>query len=332
MRGKRGTARDHDFDLVLAGDFRARGEVAETLASHLAVLAGCGGPAPGLLWLRDPELPASAAVHGRVAALVRRHALAPIEPDADPVRCRLLLLYEPRLLAGPRAALPRVHADVALVVLAQPLLRRGGGPAFDVAAAAGAIAGGLAKRQLWCPASPQIRAQCGGQMAGLPLDPEDLRPCEPLADWRTERARRPGGRPILGRIVRYDDDRLPGSREKVLQAYPADEDLEVRFLGGGGRHSASWSSRRPRIGACSPPRRSGPNAFSPGSTPTWFIPVFLTNDADFRSLREQRLVFEYFPFVLDEAAAPPEPGWSAYFLDTLELTMRRWGVRQIVVL
>jgi hypothetical protein len=62
-----------------------------------------------------------------------------------------------------------------------------------------------------------------------------------------------------------------------------------------------------------------------------FIPVFLTNDADFRPLREQRLVFEYFPFVLDEAAPPPEPGWSAYFLETLELTMRRWGVRQIVV-
>jgi hypothetical protein len=63
-----------------------------------------------------------------------------------------------------------------------------------------------------------------------------------------------------------------------------------------------------------------------------FIPVFLTNDADFRLLREQRLVFEYFPFVLDEAAPPPEPGWSAYFLEALELTMRRWGVRQIVVL
>jgi hypothetical protein len=63
-----------------------------------------------------------------------------------------------------------------------------------------------------------------------------------------------------------------------------------------------------------------------------FIPVFLTNDADFRLLREQRLVFEYFPFELDEAAPPPEPGWSSYFLQTVELTMRRWGVRQIVVL
>ena len=61
-----------------------------------------------------------------------------------------------------------------------------------------------------------------------------------------------------------------------------------------------------------------------------FIPVFLTNSSDFTPLREQRLVFEYFPFVLDEAAPPPEPRWAAYFLETLELTLRRWGVRQVL--
>ena len=61
-----------------------------------------------------------------------------------------------------------------------------------------------------------------------------------------------------------------------------------------------------------------------------FIPVFLTNSSDFTPLREQRLVFEYFPFVLDETAPPPEPRWAAYFLETLELTLRRWGVRQVV--
>jgi hypothetical protein len=63
-----------------------------------------------------------------------------------------------------------------------------------------------------------------------------------------------------------------------------------------------------------------------------FIPVFLTNCTDFTALREQRLAFEYFPFELDEAAPPPEPRWAAYLITTLELTMRRWGVRQIVAL
>jgi hypothetical protein len=62
-----------------------------------------------------------------------------------------------------------------------------------------------------------------------------------------------------------------------------------------------------------------------------FIPVFLTDHHDFTPFRDQRLAFEYFPFVLDEAAAP-DPRWVVYFLETVELTMRRWGVRQIVSL
>ena len=126
MRGK---ARRYDFDLVLAGDFRGCGEVAETLASHLAILAG-GSLQLGLLWLRDPPLPASATVHAADRPLAREHIAVPIQPETDDLSCRLLLLYEPRLLAAATPALPRLRADVALVVLAQPLLRRGG-PAFD---------------------------------------------------------------------------------------------------------------------------------------------------------------------------------------------------------
>jgi hypothetical protein len=63
-----------------------------------------------------------------------------------------------------------------------------------------------------------------------------------------------------------------------------------------------------------------------------FLPVFLTNHADFTALAEQRVAFEYFPFTLDDAAGAPDPDWAAYLVTTLELTMRRWGVRQVVML
>ena len=63
-----------------------------------------------------------------------------------------------------------------------------------------------------------------------------------------------------------------------------------------------------------------------------FLPVFLTNHPDCPPLREQRLAFEYFPFVLEAAAPAPDPRWAAHFVATLELTMRRWGVRQVVML
>jgi hypothetical protein len=62
-----------------------------------------------------------------------------------------------------------------------------------------------------------------------------------------------------------------------------------------------------------------------------FAPVFLTDCNDFSVFRDQRLAFEYFPLVLDDAAGAPDPTWAAYFLESLGLSMRRWGVRRIVV-
>lgn len=230
MRQRRRSARYHDFDVVLAGDFRSAGEVGETMASHLEILATTALDV-GLLWLRDPTLPASTPPHDRLAGLVRRRLASPIEPDTETVSTAVLLLYEPRLLVSALPGLPRMRAERTLVVLAQPLMRRDG-PSFDVGAAAAAIAEQLSRRQLWCPATPTIRAQYLEHARGLALDPEDLAPCEPVSTWRTSRLTSDRRRPVLGRILRYDDDRLPAKRERLLEAHPAEPDVEMRFLGG----------------------------------------------------------------------------------------------------
>lgn len=231
MAVSRGSAHHHDFDLVLAGDFRARGEVTETMASHLEAMAGLG-LAIGLLWLRDPALPSSTPVYGRIANLARRRVAVPIEADTEPLSCRLLLLYEPRLAAGDLAATAPIRADTVVVVLAQPLLRRGS-PAFDVAAAVARIGERFGRRQAWCPTTPAIRAHYAEHAAGLALHPEDLGVCEPVAAWRAARPGRAGRAPVLGRIFRYDDDRLPTKAATLLAAYPPEPDIEARFLGGG---------------------------------------------------------------------------------------------------
>ena len=215
----RATSRLHDFDLVLAGDFRAAGEVAETLASHLEILSGCALDL-GLLWLRDPAMPSTAPVQARLAALVRRHAAIPLEPDADAVSCAVLLLYEPKLLVAALPGLPRVRADRVIVVLAEPLLHRSG-PRYEVGAASAAIDSCWSRRQLWCPATPQIRAQYREHAGGLALDTDDLRPCELMSSWRTPRLASGRRRPVLGRIIRRDDDRLPASREAAARRLPS---------------------------------------------------------------------------------------------------------------
>src|SRR3954451_8251222 len=93
---RRGSIR-YDFDLILAGEFRETGKVGETLASHLASLAGRDLEL-GLLWLRNPSLPASMPVAERLAALVRRHIAVPRRRDLDEVSCRFLLVAQPHLL------------------------------------------------------------------------------------------------------------------------------------------------------------------------------------------------------------------------------------------
>ena len=101
------TARRYDFDLVLAGDFRGSGEVAETIASHLASLADRSLAASGCCGLRDPALPARRRVNARIAgwsASIPRYRFRPI---IDDLTCRLVLIYEPRLLAARARHAPR---------------------------------------------------------------------------------------------------------------------------------------------------------------------------------------------------------------------------------
>src|SRR5262245_43834279 len=120
-------ARRYDFDLVLAGSFGGSGEIAETVASHLAVPVG-GSWRIGLWRLAEPARPEE-TIGPRIAALVRAHVAVPIPPDALGVLSRLVQIYEPRLLALPDVSCPSVRADSAVVILAEAPATRSG-PVF----------------------------------------------------------------------------------------------------------------------------------------------------------------------------------------------------------
>src|SRR3954453_6066329 len=160
---RRGSIR-YDFDLILDGDFRDSREVGATLASHLASLAGCDLEL-GLLWLRNTSLPASMPVAERLAGLVSTHIAITLPADLDEVICRVLLVYQPQLLVHASANLPRLQNATTLVVLCTP---PGGNAdaAVVMGAAADVIAERVSRRQVWCPATPPIRAQCSEQLAG----------------------------------------------------------------------------------------------------------------------------------------------------------------------
>jgi hypothetical protein len=179
MAGRRDTRPHHDFDLILAADLAGRGETIEMLASHLEILAGRGLEL-GLLWLNDPAAARAAAparspaVDQRIAGLVRRHVALPIERDAGPQSCRVLLVYQPELAAATvdwRPAAAPVLPETVLVVLSGPILADQGGaaPGLDVPAVAARLEERFPGPQLWWPTGPELRRQCLEHAAGLPL-------------------------------------------------------------------------------------------------------------------------------------------------------------------
>lgn len=222
MVSRRGVARHDDFDVILAADFRAAGEAAELVASHLASL-GALDLEIGLFWLRDAALPRTTPVNGRLARLIRQGAAVPIEVGPDPIRCRLLLLYRPDLVQCP---LP-LHANASLIVPARGLPQHG-----EAIAATTAVAARSRHEPIWCPSPPDAGTVAGSRLAGLKRLEGGLASFEPLAHWRTGRRPPADRKPVLGRLMRTDEDRLPATREALLHAYPDDPELELRFLGG----------------------------------------------------------------------------------------------------
>ena len=225
-----GKPRRYDFDLVLAGDFRrlGRGRGDHRLASRQPrrQLAAAGAALAAQ---------ADAALVGAGAQPPRPAGPGPYRGTNPTGNRRSDLPASSHLRAG-RARARRPWAAEAARGPSHRGARAAAGPAgrarLRCGRAAATIEGGLARRQLWCPASPAIRKQCRDHAAGLPLDPADLPPLEPIAAWRTARQPRGNAAPILGRMLRLDDDRLPKSRDRALSAHPIEPDLEMRFLGG----------------------------------------------------------------------------------------------------
>jgi outer membrane murein-binding lipoprotein Lpp len=61
-----------------------------------------------------------------------------------------------------------------------------------------------------------------------------------------------------------------------------------------------------------------------------FAPVFLTDDDDFRALREEHFIFEYLPPWPGPDLVPTRQEWDDFLLRRLELIRGKWGVRRFV--
>ncbi|HET9516861.1 MAG TPA: glycosyltransferase [Actinoplanes sp.] len=85
---------------------------------------------------------------------------------------------------------------------------------------------------LWAPQGPAVRDLLGAELPADELAPFDIPGIIDADAWHTERTWLRGERPVLGKHSRDNWAKWPADRTRLLLAYPAELDIDVRLMGG----------------------------------------------------------------------------------------------------
>src|SRR4051794_34525132 len=176
--------------------------------------------------------------------------LADLVPPERHLRVRALVVRQPQVFAAEPLVVPRIEADVALLVVNHPPAddhRGADDPYYDPAEVRRRL-DDLFGPVAWAPIGPSIRAALGRTGADLPLHAEDWHNILDVDEWAVDRGRFVADRPVIGRHSRNAPTKWPDSRRDLLAAYPDDPAVLVRILGGAdpalkllGRLPANWT-------------------------------------------------------------------------------------------
>ncbi|MBG0562055.1 glycosyltransferase [Actinoplanes aureus] len=224
------------YDVVLAGDWTARGEVAWPAGERVRALA-LPGRTVALLHLA--ELTNVAGSPANLDPVLQR-MINSGEVDqvvlADEVHARLVVVHGPGVLAFAPGTAGRIQAD-RVVVEADPRWAAAAGPCMAEAYRLFGVA------PHWAPAGPAERAELADGPLGTRPAPVDLPGTVNPARWRLHRPGPRSDRPVIGRICAGDAD-----RERLRELLPGGGRLDVRVLdrtGDRSRPPQGWLRYRP---------------------------------------------------------------------------------------
>ncbi|MEU4421024.1 glycosyltransferase [Actinoplanes sp. NPDC024001] len=219
------------YDVVLAGDWSARGDVAWPAGERVRSLTRPGRTV-ALLHLAELSRVAGkpATLDPTLQEMVNSGVVDQVVLT-DEVHARLVVVHGPGVLAFAPGITGRIRAD-RVVIEADPRWATAAGPC----AAEAHRLFGVAPH--WAPAGPAERATLA-----LPAAPADLPGTVNLARWRLHRPGPRSDRPVIGRICA-----LPGEPRLLQSLLPGSAGLDVRVLdrtGEAGRPPKGWLLYRP---------------------------------------------------------------------------------------
>jgi UDP:flavonoid glycosyltransferase YjiC (YdhE family) len=233
-------------DVAIIGDFRFPGGTSSSIAHEIRALSQ-GGYSVGLVPVRAPILKRDRPIHPLIQAAIDRGDARLVTGDA--VEARLGLFENPQVFTELSATLPRLSLGEKVLVVHHPALDARGAPWYDPARVQGVCEAIGGDGLLWAPISPVCRANLRQANLPYPLLDDDWLNIFFVEDWRSDRARPAGERPVIGRHSRPEWHKWPATRGELLTIYPDDPAIDVRLLGVGdhtrrlvGDWPANWSA------------------------------------------------------------------------------------------
>jgi UDP:flavonoid glycosyltransferase YjiC (YdhE family) len=216
-------------DIVVVADLRFPGGTSTAIAAEIEAQARAGYRT-GLLAVKAPVLKFPHPIHPRIRACLDAGWCKLLDPET-PVSAGLVLLHHPLILEHLPTRPLRLEAEVKQLIVHQPVFDADGKPFFDWRRIDRHAALLFGERMAWCPVGPSVRRQLA-ELAEPPLlAPEDWHNVLDPEAWSIPRGGIQGVVPVIGRHSRPDPLKWPASREEILLAYPAAEDLRVRAMG-----------------------------------------------------------------------------------------------------
>jgi hypothetical protein len=187
-------------DVAIIGDFRFPGGTSSSIAHEIRALRQ-GGYSVALVPVRAPILKRDRPIHPLIQAAIDRGD-ARLVTDESAVEARLGLFENPQVFTEPPSRLPRLSLGEKLLIVHHPPLDARGAPWYDPAVVHGVCETLGSDGLRWAPISPACRANVHQAKLPFPLFDEDWLNIFFVEDWRADRSRPAGERPVIGRHSR----------------------------------------------------------------------------------------------------------------------------------
>lgn len=220
----------HDtYDIVMLSDLRLPGGTTASMAEEIRAQAAAGYRT-ALVHVDSPLVAKDLGISAHLRRCIDE-GLADLMLSGASIRARLAVLRHPTVFQTMSALPVDVQAETAVLVANNTAADGTGAIHYDADAVTDAVVRVLGVKPLWAPISATVRSSLAGS-GSAHLAAQDWVNVIDVDEWHVDRAGGAHPLPVIGRHSRPQPSKWPDTRRDLLAAYPDDDSVVVRVLGG----------------------------------------------------------------------------------------------------